>query len=100
MMRKEAWESVRIIGRDRLPPQLSEMAEKTRVPFVQAITDFIAPTNPHWRAVLVGDALAGFRPHTVASMSQAVYDVTLLADWLKGESPDKIPSSDRWSTPS
>jgi 2-polyprenyl-6-methoxyphenol hydroxylase-like FAD-dependent oxidoreductase len=83
-MRKEAWELVKKRGRDRLPPQMSEMVEKTKQPFVQAITDVIAPMNLHGGVVLVGDALAGFRPHTVASTSQAAFDVMLLVDWLEG----------------
>jgi hypothetical protein len=32
-------------GRDRLPPQMSEVVEKTRQPFVQAITDVITAAN-------------------------------------------------------
>lgn len=83
-MRKEAWEMVKRRGRDKLPPQMSEMVEKTKQPFVQAITDVVAPANLHGKVVLVGDALAGFRPHTVASTSQAAYNVMLLADWLQG----------------
>ena len=86
-MRDEAWEMVKKRGRDRLPPQMSEMVEKTRQPFVQAITDVISPTNSFMdgKVVLVGDALAGFRPHTVASTSQAAFDVMMLADWLQGK---------------
>lgn len=84
-MRPEAWEMVKQRGRDRLPPQMSEMVEKTRQPFVQAITDVITPTNGFrdGKVVLVGDALAGFRPHTVASTSQAAFDVLMLVEYLK-----------------
>src|SRR2546421_2628970 len=34
---------------------------------------------------LIGDALAGFRPHTVASTSQADYNAMLLADLVSGK---------------
>ncbi len=84
-MRDEAWEMVKKRGRDRLPPQMSEMVEKTRQPFVQCITDVITPQNSfmNGKVVLVGDALAGFRPHTVASTSQAAFDVLMLVEYLK-----------------
>ncbi|KAK6371841.1 hypothetical protein LTS17_008665 [Exophiala oligosperma] len=84
-MRDEAWEMVKKRGRDRLPPQMSEMVEKTRNPFVQCITDVITPKNSfdHGKVVLIGDALAGFRPHTVASTSQAAFDVLMLIYYLK-----------------
>lgn len=36
------------------------------------------------KVVLIGDALAGFRPHTVASTSQAAFNVMSLVDWLDG----------------
>ncbi|KAK4560368.1 hypothetical protein LTR86_005564 [Recurvomyces mirabilis] len=82
----EAWEMVKKMGYDRLPPQMAEMAAKTTAPFVQCITDVIASKNL-WmgdKVVLIGDALAGFRPHTVASTSQAAFDAMSLAEWLDG----------------
>jgi len=83
----EAWEMVKQMGHARLPPQMAEMADKTQQPFVQCITDVIAPKNLYLndKLVLVGDALAGFRPHTVASTSQAAFDVMCLVDWLDGK---------------
>ena len=85
MMRPEAWAMVKKRGRDRLPPQMSEMVEKTKQPFVQCITDVITPTNNFHggKVVLIGDALAGFRPHTVASTSQAAFDVMMLVEYLE-----------------
>ena len=87
MMRPEAWEMVKERARGKLPPQMSEMVERTKTPFVQAVTDVIAPRNSfiNGKVVLVGDALAGFRPHTVASTSQAAYDVMKLIEYLNGE---------------
>lgn len=69
-----------------LPPQMAEMAHKTRAPFVQCITDVLAPKPlyMHDKIVLIGDALAGFRPHTVSSTSQAAFDCMSLVDWLDG----------------
>ena len=37
------------------------------------------------KVLLIGDALAGFRPHTVASTSQAAYDAMVLADLVSGK---------------
>ncbi|KAJ8606322.1 hypothetical protein MRB53_041073 [Persea americana] len=72
---------------ETLPPQMAEMAHKTKTPFVQCITDVISPKNLYMgdKIVLIGDALAGFRPHTVASTSQAAFDVMSLVKWLDGE---------------
>ena len=36
------------------------------------------------KVLLIGDALAGFRPHTVASTSQAAFDAMVLADYVAG----------------
>jgi 2-polyprenyl-6-methoxyphenol hydroxylase-like FAD-dependent oxidoreductase len=36
------------------------------------------------KVILIGDALAGFRPHTVSSTSQAAFDVLMLVEVLEG----------------
>ena len=40
-----AWEMVKDMGRDRLPPQMAEMVRKSERPFVQCITDVVASRN-------------------------------------------------------
>ncbi|KAJ4363676.1 hypothetical protein N0V83_009972 [Neocucurbitaria cava] len=82
-----AWEKQREIAAQKLPPQFAEIVRGTQKPFVQAITDVLAPTNEflNGRVILVGDALAGFRPHTVASTSQACFDAMILADMIEGK---------------
>lgn len=87
MMAPAAWERRKQIAKDRLPPQFAEIVCKTRQPFVQAITDCISPANEYLdgKVTLVGDALAGFRPHTVASTSQACFDAMVLADYFAGK---------------
>lgn len=87
MIAWDAWEMVKRLGHDKLPPQMAEMADKTKAPFVQCITDVISPKNLYMgdKVVLIGDALAGFRPHTVASTSQAAFNVMSLVDWLDGK---------------
>jgi len=37
------------------------------------------------KVLLIGNALAGFRPYTVASTSQAAYDALLLAGLVSGK---------------
>ncbi|EME79193.1 uncharacterized protein MYCFIDRAFT_167089 [Pseudocercospora fijiensis CIRAD86] len=83
----DAWEMIKSRADEKLPPQMAEMAHKTKNPFVQCITDVISPKPLHMgdKVCLIGDALAGFRPHTVASTSQAAYDVMSLVDWLDGK---------------
>ncbi|KAH7128330.1 monooxygenase [Dendryphion nanum] len=76
------WMRQKDLARDHLPPQFSEIIQKTKVPFVQAITDAIAPSAllSGGRVVLLGDALANFRPHTAASTNQAAMDASRLAE--------------------
>lgn len=81
MIDPQAWEMIKSRGRDRLPPQMAEMVEKATTPFVQCITDVASPKPLYMsdKVCFVGDALFGFRPHTVASTSQAAFDVRTLA---------------------
>lgn len=83
----KAWEKQRQIASEKLPPQFAEIVRATETPFVQAITDVISPQNEflNGKLVLIGDALAGFRPHTVASTSQACFDAMILADMIEGK---------------
>jgi len=83
----EAWEKQRAIAKEKLPPQFAEIVRATKKPFVQAVTDVISPTNEYLdgKVILLGDALAGFRPHTVASTSQAAFDAMILADMIRGD---------------
>jgi 2-polyprenyl-6-methoxyphenol hydroxylase-like FAD-dependent oxidoreductase len=81
----KAWEKQREIAKEKLPPQFAEIVRATKQPFVQAVTDVLSPENEFLggKLVLIGDALAGFRPHTVASTSQAAFDAMILADMLE-----------------
>ena len=86
-MRTTVWEKMKQVASDRLPPQFAELIYKTKQPFVQAITDVISPRNSflNGKVLLIGDALAGFRPHTVASTSQAAFNAMVLADMVAGK---------------
>ncbi|KAH6625643.1 monooxygenase [Boeremia exigua] len=82
-----AWQKQCEIARALLPPQFAELVCATEMPFIQAVTDVLSPTNEFLdgRVILIGDALAGFRPHTVASTSQACFDAMILADMIEGK---------------
>jgi 2-polyprenyl-6-methoxyphenol hydroxylase-like FAD-dependent oxidoreductase len=86
-MAPKAWEKQRVIAREKLPPQFAEIVCGTKKPFVQAITDVLSPTNEfmNGRVILIGDALAGFRPHPGASTSQACFDAMILADMIEAK---------------
>jgi 2-polyprenyl-6-methoxyphenol hydroxylase-like FAD-dependent oxidoreductase len=81
-VRDQVWKRQKEFAKDVLPPQFAELVEKTKVPFIQAITDVIAPSADldSGRVLLIGDALAGLRPHTAMSTSQAAFDAMSLAE--------------------
>lgn len=81
-----AWERQMEIARDSLPPQFAEIVCKADRPFVQKTADVINPRNEFLdgRVVLIGDALAGFRPHTVVRTAQAAFDAVVYADFVAG----------------
>ncbi|KAK4238917.1 hypothetical protein C8A03DRAFT_33032 [Achaetomium macrosporum] len=87
LMDPKAWQRQQDLARERLPPQFAEVVCKAERPFVQAVTDVLSPANEFLdgKVVLIGDALAGFRPHTVASTSQAAFDAMLYADYVAGK---------------
>ncbi|KAM0713737.1 hypothetical protein Q7P37_010699 [Cladosporium fusiforme] len=86
-MNPNNWEKQKAYASRVLPPQFAEAIHKTEQPFIQAVTDVISPRNGflHDKVLLVGDALAGFRPHTAASTSQAAFDALRLAEWFGGD---------------
>ncbi|KAF2218691.1 hypothetical protein BDZ85DRAFT_78005 [Elsinoe ampelina] len=86
-MREEIWQREKRRAEDVLPPQFAELVVKTKQPFVQAITDVISEENMFFdgKILMVGDALAGFRPHTAASTSQATFDAMTLGEWMTGD---------------
>ncbi|KAK4208173.1 hypothetical protein QBC37DRAFT_354056 [Rhypophila decipiens] len=87
MVSPQAWEKQKVIAKENLPPQFAELVCKATKPFVQAVTDVISPEHEfmNGKVVLIGDALAGFRPHTVASTSQAAFDAMIYADHVQGK---------------
>jgi 2-polyprenyl-6-methoxyphenol hydroxylase-like FAD-dependent oxidoreductase len=80
-IKDDVWRRQKDLANAILPPQFAELVNKTEVPFIQAITDVIAPSAllENGRVLLLGDALAGFRPHTAASTNQAALDAMKFA---------------------
>ncbi|KAI9814239.1 MAG: hypothetical protein M1827_003405 [Pycnora praestabilis] len=86
-MRKEIWYQQKDYAHKVLPPQFAEIVSNTQRPFIQAITDVLASRNTYFgrKVLLIGDAVAGFRPHTAASTSQAAFDAQLLGKAMGGK---------------
>lgn len=89
-MAQDVWETQKQRARDLLPPQFAELVLKTESPFVQAVADLEPPADGKvWllngKALLVGDAVASFRPHTAASTSQAAFHALRLPQVFGGE---------------
>ena len=86
-MNPEVWSKQKVYASQVLPPQYAEAVNKTQQPFIQAITDVISPQNSFLggKVLLVGDALAGFRPHTAASTGQAAFDALRMGELFGGE---------------
>ncbi|KAJ7510152.1 monooxygenase [Mycena galericulata] len=84
-MRAEVWEKQVAWARDHLPPQFYDVVSRTKKPFAQAVSDVLSPRGDFMdgKVLLIGDALAGFRPHTVMSTSQAAFDAMLVDDYLR-----------------
>lgn len=86
-MRDEIWQQQQAYAKRILPPQFADIVSKTKHPFIQAITDVISPRNAFFdgKILLIGDAVAGFRPHTAASTSQAAFDALKLEELISGK---------------
>jgi flavin-dependent dehydrogenase len=70
-----------------LSAQLAELVCKVALPFVSTVTSIASPRAVFvdGRLLLVGDALAQFRPHVGSSTNHAALDALLLQRALRGE---------------
>lgn len=70
-----------------MPPQFPEIACDTKQPFIQAITGVVPPRNFFFdgKLLLIGNAVAGFQPHTADSTSEAAFDAQKLHELIKGD---------------
>ena len=86
-MSAHVWAKQQTLAAETLPPMFAELVSKTAQPFIQLITDVIASRASFLdgKVLLVGDALAGFRPHVFASTNQAARGALSLKDVMVGE---------------
>lgn len=87
MLRPEVWEQQVKFAQENFAAPFVELVENTSQPFVAAVSDDICDraTFMNGKVILVGDALALFRPHIALSANQAAYDCLELQKVLKGE---------------
>ena len=86
-MRPEIWHKQKSYGQSVLPRPFAELVGKTTQPFISSVSDSIAARASFFdgKLLLVGEALALFRPHIALSANQAAMDCLLLKKALEGE---------------
>lgn len=69
------------------PAPFLEVVQKIQQPFIQVITDFIAPqvAFEDGKVLLVGDAVSLYRPHTAFSGTQAAFHANSVEDYVAGK---------------
>ena len=78
---------VKTLAREILAPPFAELVNKTTQPFVATICETASVRASHLdgKVLLVGDALASFRPHAALSTNQAALNALLRGKVMKGE---------------
>lgn len=86
-VRDEPWTYQKAFAKQILPAPLAELVEKTKQPFIQAITDveIVKPCQFGGKLLIVGDALSTFRPHVGSSTNQAALHALALEKAMTGE---------------
>ena len=86
-MRQEIWYKQKSYAQSILARPFAELVEKTTQPFISSVSDTVAPRASFFdgKLLLVGEALALFRPHIALSANQAAVDCLLLKKALEGE---------------
>jgi hypothetical protein len=81
-MRPEIASRQRTRALEILPPQMAEVYQKIENPFVQAVTDSLTTQNLFMdgKVILVGDAVAGIRPHATVGAIQGALHALLLKE--------------------
>ncbi|RKR76363.1 FAD-dependent monooxygenase [Frondihabitans australicus] len=73
---------------DELPAPFANAVVAEPEPFLQAITDYVAPRFARGRVVVLGDAACVVRPHTAMGASKAAGDAMALSDALRTHIPE------------
>ena len=86
-MRPEIWHKQKSYAQSVLARPFAELVGKTTQPFISSVSDNIVPRASFFggKLLLVGEALALFRPHIALSANQAAVDCLLLKKALEGE---------------
>jgi 2-polyprenyl-6-methoxyphenol hydroxylase-like FAD-dependent oxidoreductase len=93
--------AVRLAARDKLAPQFAEIVEKTAVPFLQPILDFVSPSYAFDRVALLGDAALVARPHVGMGVAKAGDDAMALTECVAacGATPEALRRYDALRRP-
>lgn len=85
-MKDEVANNTRTKAKNELPRAMAEMVEETKQPFLQVVSDMVVPANVFMdgKVVLIGDAVAGQRPHTASSCTQCCFHAILVTAWVEG----------------
>ena len=86
-MRPSVWQAQLEHASSTLSAPMFEMVRKTINPAISVVHDYTSPRAVFFdgRLLLVGDALALFRPHAALSFNQAALDCLLLEKVMRGE---------------
>jgi 2,6-dihydroxypyridine 3-monooxygenase len=87
---------LRAVAGAQLAPQLAEVVQRTRLPFVQVIFDIEVAQMAFGRVCLIGDAAFALRPHAAAGTAKAAADAWALAEALAATPGDLRAALARW----
>ena len=89
-------DELRAVAAARLAPQLAEVVQRSRLPFVQVIFDIEVDRMAFGRICLIGDAAFALRPHAAAGTAKAAADAWALAMALAASQGDLQAALPRW----
>jgi 2-polyprenyl-6-methoxyphenol hydroxylase-like FAD-dependent oxidoreductase len=82
-----------------LPPNIAALWNQVENPFIQAVTDNLSKRMVFCKGkvLLVGDAVAGLRPHIASGSSQACLHALLLGKVFDGVHTRKEGEEEQWT---
>jgi 2,6-dihydroxypyridine 3-monooxygenase len=89
-------DELRAVAAARLAPQLAEVVQRSKLPFVQVIFDIEVDRMAFGRICLIGDAAFALRPHAAAGTAKAAADAWALAMALAASQGDLQAALPRW----
>jgi 2-polyprenyl-6-methoxyphenol hydroxylase-like FAD-dependent oxidoreductase len=87
-IRREVIAAFKARARSRFAPAVAEVVERTRLPMLQAISDFETSRMVFGRVVLLGDCAFVARPHVAGGITKAALDADALASALAAAGDD------------